>query len=315
MLKSGMPIKTNIYKNTSGLRHDTGPGHPESIARLQTVFDLLQEAPFNALPVFEATPAEEATIALAHDWSYIHRVADAIPDHGYAALDADTVLCPASWDAALGAAGAVCQAVDDVISGNCTRAFCAVRPPGHHAEPHRSMGFCLFNNIFIAARHAQKAHGLKRIAIIDFDVHHGNATDLMARRAEDIFFISSHQFPLYPGTGDPAEDIPGKTLNIPLAEGTDSAAFRAAYEAQTFPAIEAFKPDLLLISAGFDAHKDDPLAGLMLEDDDYFWVTERLCALADKHCGGKVISALEGGYNLEALKTSVSAHLKALADL
>ena len=307
--------KTQIYTNRSGLRHDTGPGHPEQIARLETVLALLKEAPFSALPVIEATAADEDTIALAHDRAYIHSIADASPEEGYVRLDPDTVISPGSWQAALDAAGALCMAVDDVAAGKITRAFCAVRPPGHHAEPHRSMGFCLFNNIFIGARHAQEAHNIERIAIIDFDVHHGNATDLMARGAEDIFFISSHQSPFWPGNGDPHDDVPGKTLNIPLPAGTGSAAFRNIYEEQVFPAIDAFKPDLIMISAGFDAHRDDPLAGLMLEDDDYFWVTEKLCALADKHCGGKVASALEGGYNLDVLKRAVGAHLKALAEI
>ncbi|MCB9991085.1 MAG: histone deacetylase family protein [Rhodospirillales bacterium] len=305
-------MKTNIYKNTPGLRHDTGPNHPECIARLESVLALFDAPPFDALPVIEAQPAEEDTIALAHDHAYINRLLDSLPDQGTAYLDADTVICPASWDAALSAAGAVCQAVDDIAAGNATRAFCAVRPPGHHAVPDKAMGFCLFNNIFIGARHAQERHNVRRISIIDFDVHHGNGTDAMTRKAEDIFYISSHQAPFYPGTGDPKYDVPGKTLNIPLPAGTGSTSFRTAYEQRVFPAIDAFKPDLMMISAGFDAHKDDPLAALELTDEDYGWVTAELCNLANIHCDGKIVSVLEGGYNLDALKTAVAAHLKAL---
>ncbi len=323
--------KVNIYSNRSGLSHDTGSGHPESIARLETVRSLFGEKPFSTLPVIEAQAAEEDWIALAHDRDYIRAVAEMVPETGYTLADNDTILSPGSLAAAYDAAGALCQAAEDVMTGKCERAFCAVRPPGHHAMPGKSMGFCIFNNIFIGARYAQEKHGVKRIAIVDFDVHHGNATDYMTRQAEGIFFISSHQFPFWPGTGDPKYDeLPpasggggggdsprgkGYVMNIPLAAGTGSKEFRAVYEAKVFPAINAFKPELLMISAGFDAHRDDPLAELELTEDDYFWVTEKLCALAGKHCGGKVIAALEGGYNLQALKSSLAAHIKALAGL
>lgn len=308
-------VKTKIYTNRSGLRHDTGPGHPESVARLEAVRSLFSEEPFSALPVIEAHPAEEDWVALAHDRRYIRMIEDMVPDHGFINIQDETILCPWSLEAAWDAAGAICQATEDVMTGECARAFCAVRPPGHHAMPDRTMGFCVFNNIFIGARYAQEKHGVKRIAIVDFDVHHGNATDFTARRADGIFFISSHQFPLWPGTGDPQYDEPGKTLNIPLPPGSGSALFRQEYESKVFPAIDAFAPELIMISAGFDAHKDDPLAALELEDDDFYWVTEKLCALSEKHCARKIIAALEGGYNLNALKTGVAAHLRALAGL
>ncbi len=310
-----MQTKTRIYTGPAGLKHDTGPGHPEQIARLESVMSLFEEPPLNILPVIAAHPAEEDWLALAHDRHYIDTVRDAIPEDGHAYLDGDTVVCPDSWQAALEAAGALCQAVQDVTAGVCTRAFCAVRPPGHHAVPDKAMGFCLFNNIFIGTRYAQEECGTGKVAIVDFDVHHGNGTDAMTRRADDILFISSHQFPFYPGTGDPRYDEPGKVLNIPLPAGTGSAEFRSAYEREAFPALESFAPDLMMISAGFDAHRDDPLGGMNLTEDDFFWVTKELCGLADRLCGGKTIAALEGGYNLEALKSSVAAHLRALTDL
>lgn len=337
-----MRTELNIYTNPAGFNHDTGPGHPEQIARLETVLSLFKEKPFSDLPLIECHEDDTAPLLYAHPQSYIDAIMDSGPDSGYAQIDADVIMSPGTWQAAVTAANTLCRAVDDVMAGKCARAFCAVRPPGHHAEPGRAMGFCFFGNIFIGARHAQEKYGARRIAIVDFDVHHGNGTEDMVRRAEGIFFISSHQMPLYPGTGDPQDNIlpPGLSpspslrggesdeaiqnpetgqnsesyiLNIPLPPGTGSAAFRKIYEEKVFPALENFRPELLMISAGFDAHGDDPLAGLNLTEDDYFWVTEKLCALADKYSGGKVISTLEGGYNLKALKASVAAHLKAMA--
>lgn len=310
-----MTIKTHIYTNPAGLQHDTGPGHPEQIARQETILTLFDEEPFSELPLFECRETDTAPLLYAHPQSYIDKIADLIPDSDYVDLAGEVIMSPGTWDAALSAANAVCRAVDDVISGTCKHAFCAVRPPGHHALPEGPMGFCLFGNIFIGARHAQEQHNIKRIAIIDFDVHHGNGTDYMARQAENIFVVTSQQFPLWPGTGDPKHDEAGKTLNIPLPPGAGSNEFRKAYEDIAFPALEDFKPELIMISAGFDAHKDDPLAQLNFIEDDYFWVTEKLGAIADKHCGGKIIAALEGGYNLEALKASVAAHIRALANI
>lgn len=305
-------MTTTIYTHPSSLAHDTGFSHPERVDRIKAVAELLEEEPFKSLPRGTVYPASEDAILRAHRYDYIERVRDALPDKGHAQLDADTILSPASWDAATHAAGAVCAAVDDITSGKTTRAFCAMRPPGHHAEPAKSMGFCLFNSIFIGARHAQEVHGIEKVAIIDFDVHHGNGTDTMARQHDgSILFISTHQYPLWPMTGI-EDDNEETVLNFTLPPESGSERFRTIYETKVFPEIERFKPDLLMISAGFDAHKLDPLAQINLEDEDFEWVTEKLCALANQHCGGKAISVLEGGYNLEALKSSVAAHLKAL---
>jgi acetoin utilization deacetylase AcuC-like enzyme len=306
-------MKTRLYTNRSGLKHDTGAGHPEQAARLSAIYSLFEEPPFSDLMLVEAEPADEEWILRAHADSYFYAVADAAPDSGTHRLDEDTVMSPGTWRAALDAAGAACLAVGDVCGGACARAFCAIRPPGHHALPTQAMGFCIFNNAFIAARHAQEVWGVKKVAIVDFDVHHGNGTDYMARRAENILFISSHQFPFWPGTGDPQYDEPGKTLNVPLPAGAGSALFRAEYESKVFPALEKFAPELLLISAGFDAHRDDPLGGLDLTEEDFAWVTRKLCEIADRHAKGRVISLLEGGYNLDALRASAAAHLRALA--
>jgi len=307
--------KTTLYINRAGLDHDTGPGHPERIDRLKTLLELLDEKPFSDLPRKDAGPAEMDQILLAHPQSYIDHIQDSIPEDGLKQLDNDTVICPDSWQAALCAAGAACQAVDNIVTGRTDRAFCASRPPGHHAELTQSMGFCLFNNIFIAARHAQERHGIRKIAIVDFDVHHGNGTDMMARAHDgSIFFISSHQYPLWPMSGLP-ENNDDKVMNVTLEGGSGSDAFRSAYQNQVFPALNDFAPDLLMISAGFDAHRDDPLAGLNLIEDDFGWVTDELVKIAAAHAGGKVLSVLEGGYDLQALKNSAAAHIKALAGL
>lgn len=303
---------TTVYTDSSALKHDTGFSHPERAERIGAILEVLASPPFTDLPRGNITPATEEQILLAHRYDYIERLQDAIPDKGHAQVDADTILSPASWSAAEHAAGAVCSAVDDIVSGKTTRAFCAMRPPGHHAEPDKSMGFCLFNNIFIGARHAQEKHGVEKIAIIDFDVHHGNGTDTMARRHDgSILFISTHQYPLWPMTGI-EDDNEEAVLNFTLPPESGSERFRTLYETKVFPEIERFKPDLIMISAGFDAHRLDPLAQLNLEDEDFAWVTEKLCEIANRHCGGKVVSVLEGGYNLEALKGSVAAHLSAL---
>ncbi|HTK84978.1 MAG TPA: histone deacetylase family protein [Patescibacteria group bacterium] len=308
-------MKTHIYTHPCFLKHDTGPGHPERPARLEVLFDLFKEKPFNTLPIVEAQEAQRAWILRAHDERYYDALQEAIPDDGLGYLDGDTCVSPGSWEAAVKAAGAVCQAVDDVMTGKADRAFCAVRPPGHHAFPGHAEGFCLFNNIFIGALHAQAAHKMSRVAVVDFDVHHGNGSDYMARRHENVFYASTHQWPLYPGTGLPEDNIKGRVVNIPLAAGDGSTAFRNAWSGAILPALDEFKPELLMISAGFDAHRDDPLANINLVEDDFRWITDEYKKIAANHCGGRIISVLEGGYNVNALKSSVAAHLSSLANL
>lgn len=310
-------MKTTLYTHPSALAHDTGPGHAEQPGRAEALYALFEEPAFAAFARKQAVAASEDQLRLAHPLHYIQAIEDSLPGADLVKLDEDTVMSPATWEAALHAAGAACLAVDDVMKGDTDNAFCAMRPPGHHAEPTRAMGFCLFNNIFIGARHAQNAHGVKKVAIIDFDVHHGNGTDAMTRahhheKHGEILFISTHQFPLYTMTGNP-EDNERYVKNWTLHAGDGSAEFRKLYEEKVFPALESFGPELLMISAGFDAHRDDPLAGLNLIEDDFAWVTAQLIEKAAPTTGGKTVSILEGGYNLEALKNSVAAHLLALS--
>ena len=300
-----------LYIPREGLEHQTGTGHPECPERLEAILSLLEKAPYIALPRVNPDEASLKFIRRAHDERYIERLEEAIPDRGQAYLDNDTVISPGSWTAALTAAGGVCQAVDDIINTKTTRAFCAARPPGHHAFPDHAEGFCLFNNIFVGALHAQ-AKGLRKIAIVDFDVHHGNGSDAMARIHENVFYASTHQWPLYPGTGLPEDNIPGRIMNVPMSAGDGSIRFREIYEHQILPAVRSFCPDLLMISAGFDAHKDDPLAQINLETSDFGWITAELVKIAHECCGGKIVSVLEGGYNLAALSNSAAAHLNAL---
>lgn len=308
--KDGM--KTTIYTHESGLAHDTGEGHPEQPARLETLQALFKEAPFKDIPRGMCPAATEEQLLRAHPLSYINHIREAIPADGVVALDSDTNVSAGSYIAALHASGAVCQAIDDVMTGKTLRAFCANRPPGHHAEPTKPMGFCLFNHIFIGARHAQDMHDVNRVAIVDFDVHHGNGSDVMARAHDgSILSISTHQFPLWPMSGE-EEFNEECAMNFTLPEGAGSDAFRTLYEQKVFPALHQFKPELLMISAGFDAHRDDPLAGLNLTEGDFDWVTRELSAIADRYAGGRIISVLEGGYNLVSLKSSAAAHLNAL---
>ncbi len=303
-----------IYTHDVYLKHDTGADHPERIARIETLVELFREDRFENFPVVEAEEIEYGLLALVHDRQYIQTIEELVPETGIRALNSDTFVCPDSWEAAMRAAGAVCQAVDDVLAGKYKRAFCAGRPPGHHAEKNQAMGFCLFNNIALGARYAQKHKNVKRVAIIDFDVHHGNGTQQFALTAKDVFFVSSHQAPFYPYTGERADNVPNKLLNLPMAAGEGSAEFRKLYKDEALPALEKFKPDLVMISAGFDAHKDDPLGEIELDEEDFIWITKELVALANKHCGGKIVSVLEGGYDLNALKASAKAHLLALSE-
>jgi acetoin utilization deacetylase AcuC-like enzyme len=305
-------MTTLLVTHPDCIRHDTGAGHPESPARLSAVLNALQEPQFGGLLRRQAPLGTASDIARVHADGFLEAVLAQVPQSGRAALDPDTIVSPASGQAALHAVGAVTAAVDAVVAGEVQNAFCAVRPPGHHAEPDQVMGFCLFNSIAIAARHAQAVNGLKRIAIVDFDVHHGNGTQTVVEQDPNLFFASSHQFPFYPGTGAAGETGLGNVVNAPLPMGSDGAIFRRAFESRILPALDSFAPELLLVSAGFDAHRADPLAGLELEEADFSWVTDRLAEAAKRHACGRLVSVLEGGYDLRALAGSAAAHVQAL---
>jgi acetoin utilization deacetylase AcuC-like enzyme len=305
-------MTTLLYTHAACFDHDTGRQHPERPARLKAVLDALMGAEFAALERRDAPCAELAQIARVHPMAYVEQVLGAIPPQGIAHLDGDTAVSPGSGEAALRAAGAVCAAVDAVMAGEASNAFCAVRPPGHHAEPTIPMGFCLFNNVAVGAEQARAVHGLKRVAVMDFDVHHGNGTQAMFESDPDLFYASTHQSPLYPGTGHSSEHGVGNIVNAPLPPMAGSAEFRAAMTRIVLPALADFAPDFLIISAGFDAHRDDPLASLNFTEEDYAWVTTELMGVARACCAGRVVSALEGGYDLRALGASAAAHVRAL---
>ena len=305
-------MSTAIYTHVACLAHDTGPGHPESPARLAAVLEALDDPAFASLARIEAPLATREQLARVHDADLVDALLGMQIESGWRRLDPDTVMSPASAEAAARAAGAVCAAIDDAISGAHRRAFCAVRPPGHHATRDTPMGFCLFNSVAAGAAHAIAVHGLSRVAIVDFDVHHGNGTQDIFWSDPRVLYASSHQFPLYPGTGAREETGAGNIVNAPLRPNAGSADFRKAYEETVLPALEKFAPELVLISAGFDAHKLDPLANLALEADDYAWITAKLVELASRHAQGRVVSSLEGGYSLTALRESTVAHVTAL---
>ncbi|HXP29634.1 MAG TPA: histone deacetylase family protein [Stellaceae bacterium] len=305
-------MTTLLYTHEACLAHDPGSYHPESPARLRAVLEGLESPAFAALDLRKAPRAELEDLVRAHSARFVEAMLAAIPAAGHAAVDADTIVSPDSGEAALRAAGAVCAAVDAVLAGEAANAFCAVRPPGHHAERERAMGFCLFNNIAIGAARARAVHGLERVAAIDFDVHHGNGTQAIFEADPDFFYGSTHQWPLYPGTGARSETGVGNVVNVPLPPMAGSSEFRHGVSQFILPALEEFRPDLIMISAGFDAHRDDPLAQLMLVEADYAWVTERLLECAQRRCGGRVVSSLEGGYDLRALAASAAAHVAAL---
>ncbi|RME99134.1 MAG: histone deacetylase family protein [Alphaproteobacteria bacterium] len=296
------------------IEHDTGPGHPERPDRLRAIGRVMEHEIFDDLVRAQAPLADIEDIALAHPGSYIDAIREAVPEEGLVRVDSDTVLSPKSWDAALRAVGSGIEAVDQVMTGKVSNAFCAIRPCGHHAEPTVAMGFCVFNNIAIAGLHARASHGAERIAVVDFDVHHGNGTQVMFWSDKDLFFGSTHQMPLFPGTGAVTETGVGNIWNAPLRAGDDGTAFRNAMETRILPALRKHDPDIILISAGFDAHERDPLASLRLVEDDFAWITRKLAEIADKHCEGRIVSMLEGGYDLEGLAKSVAVHVKALMD-
>lgn len=305
-------MTTLLLTHDACLDHQTPAGHPESPARLRAVLQALSDPKFEALLREEAPKASVDDIARVHPREYVENLLASVPKEGHARIDADTVMSPGSGEAALRAAGAVCRAVDAVASGEVQNAFCAVRPPGHHAEPETPMGFCLFNNVAVGALYARARCGFEKAAVIDFDVHHGNGTQAMFEADENLFYASTHQSPLYPGTGEASETGVGNIVNMPLEQGADGAAFRAAYEEVILPALRAFDPDILFISAGFDGHADDPLAGLNLREPDYVWLTKELMDVAQNACEGRIVSTLEGGYDLSALARSASAHVATL---
>jgi acetoin utilization deacetylase AcuC-like enzyme len=305
-------MTTLLYTHPACLEHDTGPGHPERPDRLRAILAALEEESFQDLLRVEAPEASRDQLALVHPRPYVDRILELAPRDRLVRLDADTVMSPGSAEAALRAAGAVCAAVDEVMRGAARNAFCAVRPPGHHAEPARPMGFCIFNNVAIGAAYARAAYGVSRVAAVDFDVHHGNGTQAAFESDPDLVYVSTHQSPLYPGTGAASERGVGNIYNAPLAPNAGSAEFRAAYAERLLPALDAFRPGLLLISAGFDGHRRDPLANLDLHEDDFAWITGELGRLAARHCEGRLVSALEGGYDLTALARSAQAHVREL---
>ncbi len=311
-------MNTAFYSHPACRQHDMGPGHPECPARLDAIGDHLRATGLDvALDFREAPEASAEQIGRAHSAGYVSQITDLLqqvreagaPRH----LDPDTVACPQTLAAALRAAGAAVAATDDVLAGRAARAFCAVRPPGHHATRDEAMGFCFFNNVAVAARHALDVHGLERVAIVDFDVHHGNGTEDIIAGDERMLMVSFFQHPLYPHSGA----VPKGTnmVNVPLPPYTRGPAMRQAVEQQWLPALEVFKPQMLFISAGFDAHREDDLGQMGLVEADYEWITRQLVAVAERHARGRIVSCLEGGYNLGALARSVAAHLRVLADV
>ena len=308
-------MTTALYTHADCLNHATPPGHPEQIARLKFINEALAAPEFGPLDRRDAPDCADADILLCHPQRYLDAIAAAEPASGTVALDADTHMSPGSFNAARRGVGGVLAAVDAVLGGEAANAFVACRPPGHHALAETPMGFCLFGNVALAAKHALERHGLSRVAVVDFDVHHGNGTQALLWDEARAMLFTSQQMPHWPGSGAPSErGAHDNIVNIPLAPGTGGPEMRRAYEAQVFPALKAFAPELLLISAGFDAHRADPLSDLNWSTEDYAWLTGRLCDIADEVSEGRVVSTLEGGYDLQALAASTAAHVKVLME-
>jgi acetoin utilization deacetylase AcuC-like enzyme len=308
-------MATALFTHPGFDAHVTPEGHPERVSRLQAIRTALAGPQFDALDRREAPIAERNELLRVHPEAYVAQIEAAIPDEGAVALDADTFVSPGSLDAALRAVGGAGAAVDAVIEGGVSNAFVAGRPPGHHAEAATPMGFCLFGTAAIVAKRALDHHGLSRVAVVDFDVHHGNGTQDLLWSEQRTLFVSSHQMPLWPGTGATHEtgDF-DNVINVPLAPMTGGAEMRRAYDREVWPALEDFAPELIIVSAGFDAHAADPLANLNWTEADFAWLTDRICDLADRHAGGRVVSTLEGGYDLKALAASVAAHVTVLME-
>ncbi len=306
-------MTTLLFTHSSSLNHITPAGHPERAARHDAIMAALAADRFIPLSRQEAPVCLASELLRCHPEDYVIQIEAAIPVSGNRSLDPDTHVSPGSLDAALRCVGGCCAAVDAVLEGRARNAFVAMRPPGHHAERARAMGFCLFGNVAIAAMRALDQHGAGKVAVVDFDVHHGNGTQDLLWHEQRALFCSTHQMPLYPGTGAVGErGACGNVLNVPLDPMTGGAEMRQAYSQVILPAITDFDPDLILVSAGFDAHRDDPLASLQWLEEDFAWVTGKLCEVADDVCDGRLVSTLEGGYDLDALATSVATHVEAL---
>ena len=306
-----MPVM--ILTHPSSHQHVTPAGHPERVERIEAVDRLLDTVPYDRLTRDEAPEATREQLARAHDAAYLDMLETSVPATGWTSLDSDTHLSSMSLVAARHAAGSNVAAVEAVMAGRTKAAFCAVPPCGHHAERDRAMGFCVYDNVAVGALHAIAECGAGKVGIVDFDVHHGNGTQDIFREDPRVFFASSHQYPLFPGTGQPHETGVGNIVNCTLAPNSGGRDMRTAYEGQILPALRAFAPDLVMISAGFDAHVNDPLANLNWLESDFRWVTERICEVAAEVCGGRVVATLEGGYDIEGLTEGLRAHLEALA--
>jgi acetoin utilization deacetylase AcuC-like enzyme len=307
-------MTTLLLHHDDCLKHDPGPGQPERVDRISSILSAVRDLDgTELLPAPRATPEQ---IERVHPAEYWQRLVELEPESAAGgervALDWDTFMSAGTIDAALRGSGAACFAVDQIQAGKGRNAFCVVRPPGHHAETATAMGFCLLNHVAVATRHAMATGAAERVAIIDFDVHHGNGTQAIFETSPDVMFVSSHQMPLYPGTGHPRETGCGNILNLPLAPGMGSVEFRSAWAQRGLPAVRDFGPDLIVVSAGFDAHERDPLGQLELQDEDYGWITSEICAIAADTCDGRIVSMLEGGYDLDALATAAHAHVESL---
>ena len=308
-------MTTLLFDHPASLGHDTLPGHPERPDRIRAIERALGEPRFAGLERRIAPEASPETVALAHPRAFVDALLAASPERGFVQVDADTILSPGTLAAALHGVGGAVAAVDAVMAREAANAFVATRPPGHHAERSQAMGFCFFNQAAVAARHAQAAHGAERVAVVDFDVHHGNGTQDIFWADKSVMYASTHEMPLYPGTGAASERGDHDTIvNVPLRAGTDGAAFREAFASRILPRLDAFRPDLVVVSAGFDAHRRDPLANLMLDEADFAWATRELLAVADRHAGGRLVSVLEGGYDLTGLALSAAAHVGELME-
>ncbi|MCV2867330.1 histone deacetylase family protein [Defluviimonas sp. WL0002] len=307
-------MMTIFFTHDAGLAHVNPPGHPEQVARLEAIYAALRHPDFETLDRRPAPLSEESQVLRCHPRDYMDRVKAARPAEGWAQLDGDTFLSPGSYEAALRAIGAANAAVDAVLEGPVRNAFVAMRPPGHHAETATAMGFCLFGTVSVAAKYALDHHGLSRVAVLDFDVHHGNGTQDLLWNEARAMFVSSHQMPLYPGSGYASErGAHGQILNLPLPPGSGGNEMRPLWE-DALVRVQAFRPEMILVSAGFDAHRADPLASLNWTEADFAWITHAICDVADDCCGGRVVSSLEGGYDLPALAASVAAHVRVLME-